>query len=413
MAAGGGGSFSAPAPPQALTFELVGSGNNAGWVEIPYPQILTDDGGTIFGWIDGSDGDVMCSRYDHASQTASTPFQLHAALGGEGTADNHDNPAFHVRSDGKYLVAYCRHADTTGLRFRVSTNAGDATAWGSEYTVDRGNQHDYPSFFQVGSTLWLLYRNTTSGQNANLCWIKSTDDGATWSGSTNTPEVSVYNGVSSHTPYWRLWLDESTGFIHVVVTDLEPNTASKLGHFYIDTADGKTYKSDGTEITATRPFLFTDITQIDDGTAGSTMTWGVTVDASHRPVAVYLRHLTSDNAIRRASWNGSAWTTEEVVSSVGGQLGINKFASGAAIDPLDPDRLWFPKVVSGTFEMYQYRKSGGTWSGTQLTSGSSRDQVWPAACFDSDGTIDVMWLDIDYTDDTTFGPSAVIGYGFG
>lgn len=94
---------------------------------------------------------------------------------------------------------------------RVSSNAGDATAWASETTLDRGVLHDYPSFFQVGSTLWLLYRN-------------------------------------------------------------------------------------------------------------------------------------------------------------------NKFASGAAIDPLDPDRLWFPKVVSGTFEMYQYRKSGGTWSGdathVRLVAGS-------------------------------------------
>lgn len=375
-------------------------------MEIPYPQLMRASSGRHFyGWIRGSDGDVRTAYYDG---TASSPTTLHAALGGEGTADNHDNPAFVELANGHILTAYCRHAGSA-----ILIRDFDGSSWATETSLDRGNQHDYPSFFMVGSTLWLLYRNTTSGQNANLCWVKSTDGGATWSGSTNTPEVSVYNGVSSHTPYWRLWLDESTGFIHVVVTDLEPNTASKLGHFYIDTADGKTYKTDGTEITATRPFLYTDISAIDDGTAGSTMTWGVTVDASHRPVAVYLRHLTSDNAIRRASWNGSAWTTEEVVSSVGGQLGINKFASGAAIDPLDPDRLWFPKVVSGTFEMFEYRKSGGVWSGTQLTSGSSRDQVWPAATFASDGTIDVMWLDTTYTNDTTFSTGSVRGYGTG
>jgi hypothetical protein len=405
LAAGGGSSFTPPAPTLSV-FELLPSTENVGWVEIPYPQIVTSGGRTFFGYVKGSNGDVKAAHYDHASHTSSTPVVLHAALGGEGTADNHDNPAFVVRPDGKVLAMYCRHAGSA-LLSRLSTSTLDATAFAAEVSTDRGNQHDYPAFFYVGSTLWLLFRNTTSGQNANLCYLRSTDDGATWEATA----TAVYNGTAGHTPYWRLWHDVSTGLIHVVVTDLEPNTASKLGHFTIDTADGTLRKSDGTIISAGTPLAYADISPIDDGTAGSTQTWGVTMDGAN-PVAIYMRHLTSDNMIRMARWTGSAWTTETILASTGGQLGINKFGSGCAIDPLDIDRVWVPVKVSGKFEMHECRKAG-TWAGTALTSGSSRDQVWPAATFGSDGTIDVMWQDVAYANDTTFGPGAIRGYGTG
>jgi hypothetical protein len=407
-AGGAGGGFTLPAPaPSGTVFELVPSTENVGWVEIPYPQIVTASGKTYFGYINGGNGDVKVAAYDHASQTTSTPFVLHAALGGEGVADNHDNPGLYVRADGKLLAMYCRHAGSA-LLSRLASSAGDATAFAAEVSTDRGNQHDYPSLFKVGSTLWLLFRNTTSGQNANLCYLRSSDDGATWEATA----TAVYNGTTGHTPYWRLWHDVPTGLIHVVVTDLEPNTASKLGHFTIDTADGTLRKSDGTTIVASTPLAYADITPIDDGTAGSTQTWGVTMDGSN-PVSIYMRHLTNDNMIRMARWTGSAWTTETILASTGGQLGINKFGSGCALNPLAPDHVWIPVKVAGKFEMFEYRKWLGTWTGYQLTSGSSRDQVWPAATFASDGTIDVMWQDVTYTNDTTFGPGAVKAYGTG
>lgn len=397
MVARGGGAYAPPPPPSAGVFELVGSGQNAGWVEIPYPQVVTIGTRTFFGWIDGSNGNVRAAFYDHATDSTSTPVTLHAALGGEGTADNHDNPSFIELDDGRVLAAYCRHAGSAIL-MRVYDPETDT--WATETSLDRGNQHDYPSFFRVGSDIWLLFRNTTSGQNANLCYVISSDEGATWSGSA----VSVYNGQSGHTPYWRLWLD--AGLIHVVITE---NTLTNLGHFYIDTSDGSLHESDGTTIVDATPLLYASITPVV--TATTVQCWGVTTDGGN-PVFIYMLHGSSDNAIRRGVWSGSAWSTEEIVSTTNGQLGINQTGSGCAIDPLDPDRVWYSKKVSGTFELFQAVKSG-SWTETQLTSGSSRDQVWAAANPTSDGTVDVMWLDIDYTNDTTFGPGGIMAYGTG
>lgn len=396
----GGGTGGIPVPVRSV-FELVPSTESVGWVEIPYPQIVTSGTKTYFGYVKGSNsGDVKVAAYDSDTRTTSTPFVLHVQLGGENAADNHDNPGIFVRDDGKVLAMYCRHAGSS-LLSRISSSAGDVTAFASEVSTDRGTTHDYPSLFKVGSTLWCLFRDTTTGQNANLVYITSTDDGATWS-----TQTAVYNGHSGTTPYWRLWLDEPSGFIHVVITE---NTLANLGHFYIDTADGSLHKSDGTTIVASMPLAYASITPIV--TASVVQCWGVTTDAGN-PVAIYMLHGSSDNAIKIARWTGSAWTTETIVASVGGQLGINQTGSGCAIDPLDPDRVWFP-IKATKFEMYEYTKAGGVWTGTALTASSSRDQVWPAATFNSDGSVDVMWQDTDYTNDTTFGPGAIKAYGYG
>ena len=392
---GGGGGGTTP------TLIAVAASPHAGWTQIPSPKAYRSGGKTFLGpWVNGSNAHVEVAEYVHATRTLSTPFALFSG----GSIDNHRSGSIIVRergagaaADGRLVAAHSDH-DGSILRVWISTNVGDATAWGSEIDVGSGD-YTYCSLVQFSDgTIYLLYRNI-SGGTGRLAYRTSTDGGATWSG-----ETLLLTGGSSKVPYWRIvsnWTDR----IDVFVTDDSPNTSTtQLYHFYF-TASGR-FKSDGTTISTSLPITVSDCTLVKSSSGGPCWSWGGSWDGT-APATVIMQSITSgtDCAVFTARWRSGAWQVNQVVASVGGILDSNLYASGAGIHHENPNRVMVAKKVSSHWEMFRYVSTddGVTWTPTTLTTGSSVDNVWADfvdRCLDS--ALEAVWLTGSYTSDTSY-----------
>lgn len=376
------------------------SSPHGGWTQIQDPKATHHNGATYLVWTNGLTGDLEIGKYVHA--TGVTTTHVIAAAFEPGTLDsgidNHSSPAVIVRtSDHKIVVVAMHHAETDGPYVFISSSAEDISAFGAAIRPDSSigaAQYTYPVLYQMNDgTIWFFFRDYISGTTTGrLSYSTSTDGGATWSART-----VVYTGATGKVPYWRIVSDGS--LIHVFATDDVP-TASPTGHFYIDSADGKCYTSAGVEITATKPFGYSSITQVHAATCWS---WGASVDSLGRPACVLMVDVGSDNAIKVARWRSGSWQVDTVVSSVGGQLTGNQYGSGAAIHHANPDLVYLSKKATH-WEMWRYVSGddGATWTGTQLTSGSSVDNIWAELVHHSGVGLEGVWLVGSYTSDTSY-----------
>ena len=398
VSGGAGGAFTPPA-----AFVTITDAPNGGWTQIPDPKAYHYNGKTYLGWVDGTSGAIEHAAWMHATQSLSTPAQL-ADLGGP---DNHDSPSVIVReSDKRLVVAYAGHLDTR-VRVRISTNPEDASSFAVEQALDPGygGVYTYATLVQLrgvtNDPIYLFARSipNLSSQVGRLVYAKSTDGGATWGSWT-----VLFTGSASPAlvPYWRIGTDWSTR-IDVFTTQRSPNdSASQTHHFYLDGTDDSLHTSDGTEILTALPITTADMTVVLDSTNGPNWSWGASWDGA--PAAVIMQAASStDNRILVARWRSGAWQVDTVVGSVGGQLGINKYGSGAAIHHTDPDTVYIA-IKDTKFEMWRYTSAddGATWSGTQLTSGSPKDNVWPEVPAFAASGLSAVWLYGDYTNDTSF-----------
>lgn len=412
--AGGGGGAATITPSSAVTLT---SDPKGGWT-IPNPAGWYDAASdrTFFVYVNASDGGHEVGQYDHATQTTTT-FRLANAGPDDGATDVHNNPSLLVRGDGKIVVAYSSHEDTR-VRVRISSSAGDISAFASEQVLDPGygGVYTYAMLVQLNGIandpIYLFSRSIPNlgTQVGRLAYTVSTDGGASWSSWS-----LLFTGASSpaKVPYWTITSDWDTRFD--VFTSSAGNSAD-LYHFYFDGTDAKTYKSDGTEITTSRPFVVGDMTQVYDGTgSGGSFALGASWDGSAASL-LYVRLISSgtDNDLWTARWRGGAWTRQQVVSTVGGRHPNNAYLPSANVSPTDEDSVLVHAKVGSRYEAFLYTTSddGASWSGEQLTSSSSVDQMWAMPVYYSTGKFDWLWLAITYTSDTNYS-AGVIGYGRG
>ncbi len=379
------------------------SSPQGGWTQIQDPKAIHYNGATYFVWTNGSSGDLEIGKYVHATGVTTTHV-LAAAFepgGLDPGIDIHSSPAVIVRnSDHRLIVAASHHAETVAPYIYISTNPEDITSFAAAVRPSSigAAQYTYPVLYQlagVSDTIYLFYRDYISGTTTGrLGYSTSTDGGSTWASRT-----VVYTGASGKVPYWRIasdWISR----IDVFATDDVP-TASSLGHFYLDGTTGNAYKTDGTLISATRPFAFSDMTLVHASTVWS---WGACLDTLGRPATVMMRDIGSDNAIDVARWRSGAWHTDTVIASVGGQLTGNQYASGCGIHHTNPDIVYAAKKVSSHWEQFRYVSldDGATWTGTQLTSASSVDHVWVDVVHKAGTGLEGIWTFGTYTSDTSY-----------
>jgi hypothetical protein len=398
----GAGSFTIARQLRTLT-----SPPDGGWTQIQDPKAIYYNGATYFVWADGQSGDLAIGKYVHA--TGVTTITTLAA-GFESPPDNHSSPAVIVREpDHRIVVAAARHAETDSPSIWISDDPEDITSFGAAIEPDPtigAAQYTYMILYQLASgTIYLFYRDYISGTNTGrLGFSTSTDGGSTWAG-----RRILYTGATGEVPYWRVISDGDDRF-DVFTTDVEPD-ASALGHFYYLASTDKVYSSAGVELTwngFTDPLVYADITEVQGATCWS---WGGSIDSLGQPATVIMRDIGSDNAIDVARWRSGAWQVDEVVASVGGQLTGNQYASGCAIHHTNPNIVYVAKKAT-RWEMWRYTSSddGATWDGTQLTSGSSVDNVWAEVVHQPGTGLEAVWLAGDYTSDTDY-DFGIAGYG--
>src|SRR3989449_11163063 len=122
-------------PANYVAATLVQLNDNGAWSWFMDPRVIINDGKLIAGSVravgsnqantsDPRWGNVEISVYDLASGKVENTI-LHPRL----EQDDHDAPAFYVRSDGRYLAVYSKHTKERRMYYRIS-EPHNPLAWG-------------------------------------------------------------------------------------------------------------------------------------------------------------------------------------------------------------------------------------------------------------------------------------------
>lgn len=363
---------------------------------------------TYMTWVRSSGtGPIYLGGWDHTAEaSAFTPIQID----GEGGIDDHNNPAILIDADsGKMLILFSAHA-SPNLFLRVSTNtvASDPTFSGgfaAAVNLDStfgGVEYTYPAMFQAtgvaGHPIFAFVRDVSSS-TGRLLYSKTTNAGTTW-----TSGVRLMTGASGFRPYWAIRGGSTR--IDIMTTDREyfgSDGLVDLGHMYLDASTLNVYKSDGTQITATKPFAHSELTQLETNLAGVFPIDGL---AGTNPVFTYVKD-NGDGTVDGifARWNGTSWDKGTIYDNETA-LSLDFGYGGMAINRDDNTKVAAAiSTGASSSEMYSFTTADGglTWSaGTALTSGSGdwNVNVFPVEA--SDGQMPFIWRRGTYTSSSSF-----------
>ena len=403
MMGGTGGSSFAPAP-VASVFSLATTGF---WNDISEPRAYHYNGKTYLAWVTDL-AHIWVAEYVHATDTLSTPYDLGAVTAASGVI--HVSPSIIVRSsDRKIVVAAVSEGGSNQPAVWVSTNAEDATAFGSATLFGSAGNHSYLSLTQMSSATndpihaWTMRYD---GSKYQLGYHASTDGGATWGSFT-----AVVNPSATDALYWRIGTDWET-IVHIFVTNTNREDANPSSVYHL-TYDGTTFKtSDGTGM-GSPPFTATTATLIQDTTYGPARCDGWAIDGSGKPAALILSYDAANTrtTARAARWTGSAWQVDAVGHS-GGLIASNRFISSGGMAKDDKNVIYLSEKVGSFFEMHRYTSAddGATWTPEQLTSSSSEDHAMPDTPANAGAGLQAIWGLGTYTSDSNF-DFVVQGYG--
>lgn len=367
------GSTNNPTP----TYQVLTAKPHGGYNHWSIAAALQDSGTAFIGYVSGTTGNIEVIERDEATGVITGPTVVHAAL----EADAHDSPAMLIRSSDSRIVAiYSRHNNGELYR-RISTNALDSTAWGTETNIDSqvgGTRYTNAQLHQlnaeVNDPIYMYFRNepTAAGTDSRWQLSKSTDGGSTWGTMAN-----IYH-IPSNRSYLVSW-SNGQDRIDFLATAAFASSPYKLGHFYYEAGDYHT--SDGTIITSPPIQSFSEITQIYSGTD---QVWPgqVAIDTDGTPVMLYY---TWDGALWTywyARWDGSAWNSTAFVIDTPAynyNPGGNDGMYGAAIDDASVNIVYGLRAVGVNPEWFKWvtTDDGATFTETQLTSGSAIFQATP------------------------------------
>lgn len=355
------------------------------WTWFTDPRAVYRNGATYIGWVNSS-GDIGISKYDHAAKTVSS-FTLSAAL----ELDDHNNPAIYFRPDGRIMAFYCKHPDATVTRYRVSTNAEDISAWGSETQIAATvPTYSNPFYLSDSGRLYLGYR---SGVDMTRPQVRrsTADNGATWDAET------LWINNTGARPYYKA-CSNGAGRIDFLVTTGHPrDVASSIYHAYmqLDGTTEKFYSSNGTYLGTS--FNPTAATQVYDGSSIDGWVWDIQYGPDGHPWVLFAKfQTTTDHRYMFARWTGSAWTTPVQICAAGSYLYLAEawYSGGLCFDSADATRVFVSVQVSGQWEIQEYATSdnGATWAKLRdITTGSAVKNCRPYSPRNRDDSLRVLW----------------------
>ena len=378
------------------------------WTWFTEPRAVYYNGATYFGWVNSS-GDIGISKRVH-STGAVTSFTLSAAL----EVNDHDNAAVHILPDGKIMAIYSKHNDTSGNRYRISANAEDISAWGSEQIVvytPLPNTYSNPHYLSQTGKVYNFVRVAAGGSGTNSIIARAYSvSGGTW----DTQRTWIEQ--TSKRPYVKA-ANNGTNRIDFLFTDQHPNQgASSIYHCYmqLDGSDNEVfYQSDGTLIGAGPVVPTTDATLVYDGSTNRGWVWDLVRESDGTLHAVWAVFVTSeDHRYYYAKCVAGAWTTPVEVTNAGVWLyaGEPYYSGGICIDATNPTRLYLSKKTPSVrvWELSEWRTTdgGATWAKhADITSGNSPDSInaRPFSPRGHNGELPVLWWEAsNYTSYTSY-----------
>ena len=354
-------------------------------------------------------GNVDVSILDMPTMTT-TKVTLHAAL----QADDHDVASFLHRADGHIMAFYSKHGSDGFMRYRVSTNPNDPTAWGPELIITNASGNvTYSNPFQLsgeGGRIYLFYRAI----DIDPTYVTSTNNGATWSAPAKLIDAP------GERPYVK-YCSDGSNTIHFVFTEGHPGELDPTSVYHMVYRGGGFYRSDGTFIAnlVDGPVTAAQATKVYDGTnaTGEAWMWDVHLDGAGHPVVPYVAFANrnpDDHRYRYARWDGGQWNDHEVARG-GTRLytGQASYSGGICVDPEDVDVVYISSDVditngtpnaSGRYELYRGETAdgGATWDWRAVTWDSVEDNLRPIVPVGHTNETTVLWLHGSYPSYTSY-----------
>jgi hypothetical protein len=400
--------YPSSAPPVAGEVVQLTTAPDGGYSLVQHAKAAYYNGYTYFNWIDGGTGALQLRSYKHSDDSLSTVIQVDG-MGSASNIDDHENAGMLIRStDHKLLVFFCLH-NGANMFVSISNNSlttdptisgGFATAVNLDSAIG-ASDYTYPEAYEVGSNIYLFYRDQSSS-TGRLAYSKVATASAGTAGSWAARTV-LMTGASTVRPYWAIRSTSSR--IDIMSTDRAPagdEGLVDLGHMYLDGATDNVYKSDGTQITATKPFAHSELTQLETNTNGQLAVDGV---AGTNPIFTYIKDNGDGTAAYvYARWSGAAWVKTTVVTD--DYHPGDKFFAGMAINQASVGEVYLSrKETASSSEIWKYvtADSGATFgAGTQITTGSG-DYNWGVMSVqDGVASLPAIWARGTWTSDSVF-----------
>jgi putative BNR repeat neuraminidase len=333
------------------------------WCWFGDPRAIAYDDRVVFGWVAG-DGSIM------AGDDRGTSFPLQSTF----ERDDHDNPAFYVRRDGRLMAFWSGHSGDA-IHYRVAVDAG-LRRWGPVRTGPANppgwpSQYTYPTPVRAGRTLYLFW----SGANNTATYATSSDDGDSWS---RARPLFVPDLLSVRYVKYKAYGDE----IHMAWSLVHPRWIdSGIHHAVI--RDGVVRRQDGTAIGRLGELLDPQAGDLvyRPETDGGAWIHDLELDRG-RPVIAYATFPTiANHSYRSARWAGR-WVDERVAMA-GPTFDADpvrpeeQYSGGIAIDPRDPATLYLSRQVAGQFELERWWRTPRGWRHVALTSALRQLNVRP------------------------------------
>jgi BNR repeat-containing family member len=373
------------------------------WCWFGEPRALTTQDVTIFGWV-SRNGDIQVASLNNQTRQLVTRT-LHARL----QRDDHANPAFFVRQDGRIMAFYSRHAGSP-LYYRTTTVPARISAWGPEQTIPTntpgGYGYTYPSpvWSPLESKLYLFWR----GGNFLPTFSTSEDEGATWAPAKTLMDDNEPH--SSQRPYVKYAM--RNGVIHVAYNQAHPRDRA-TSVFYIKYTPGRGWQRANGAGIGEPPFIPTDGDRVYNAWEYAMRSWvhDIAVDANGHPRIVFATFSRSanytDHRYWYARWDGQQWHKQEIVKA-GPSIdpdGEIMYSAGIILDHENPDNLALARRIGQWFqiEAWQTRDQGRTWKATSITNNND-DHMRPVIPRDhsAPGTMRVLFFHGRYNSFTTY-----------
>jgi hypothetical protein len=332
------------------------------WCWFADPRAIEYRGHAVFGWVDGA-GDIMVG--DETGRRATLASQLQR--------DDHANPAFYIRKDGRLMAFWSAHYGTA-LYYRTATSL---THWGPTRTAPANpagpsvysNLYTYPNPRRVGKTLYLFW----SGVNTTATYATSTDDGETWSEARPLFDPS-------EPPVRYIKYEHSGDEIHMAYTMGHPRARiSSLYHAII--RKGRIWKQDGTQIGKLGTPMSPWAGNLIYSPQGDGPPWVHDLAVKHgKPYIVFATFPTLTNhSYHYATWNGG-WRNQQITRA-GPSFNEDpleaQYSGGISLNHRDPRVAYLSRKVAGQFEIERWVRKHKRWTHRAITRDSAQQNVRP------------------------------------
>jgi len=324
---------------------------------INYPPAIYYNGKTYIAWQGGAGLDPYIIYYDHATKQWSTPVKI-------GTNplsnDDHGAPALCIDANGYIHVFFGSH--DSALKHARSNNPEDISAW--TMLSDIGSYVSYPKPIVVGNTIYLFYR-TSGGTGENpLAYVKSEDNGVTWS----EQRTIITHGLNTRVYLGHIVKDGTK--IHIVwckclVSEGAETKRENIYHVYFDTTNEHLYSMDGTDLgTSIDDTKANTYCKVFDSGEAFTNHPAMHLDTDGYPWIIFITdgisYEDTNWKFYHTRWNGSSWTNPVSITTTDNLFNFGDFI---IFSPTNVDAYLTTTGLSGRGgDIEKWHWDGSTWS---------------------------------------------------